>query len=516
MRYRTIYFIIIIILLKIVSTVFIPVVPSIDEAFQIQAGIRLSEGKGLTASMDDLSLIRLKTEKDLSKNIYNYLTNLAPLESLIIALLNLLGLFSLRSLGIIGLLFFALGIIGWYLCLKILYPNKIMQLMCICALFGVFYIADGTSMFTWAIFSYISLIFLKIQNGEERNVYYFYLVMFSIISIYFRYQALAFSLSVPVLILLLSKSKQKLLISLFSGLIIIGSYIALNVFNRKMGIDLFSTIMFDFQKADFTLLPKYLFFLIPMILSGKDLYGHVEISYSYYIIAFVINILFLFILIHYKNKLKIILYVTIPVFIITFFLLFYSSVMLKDFMVLLNGRYWWFLTPLFFIILLKPIDSFLESRIADKKIIKRVLNFTPALMLIAVISLSLLYNYKLHNYSKQYNENELLTSFLDAVVKKQQFDPENLIIFTGMDDQKGLSSMLLIDNKYATFRRLEILKDEKLYLSGNEKILLMIEESTDLKKYLGKNMYYTLLDTKHGYKIYWIDFTEKKVFVTWK
>lgn len=501
--------IIFIILLKLGNTIFISFVPGIDEAFQIQAGIRLSEGKGLTSSMDDISLIRLKTEKDLSKNVYNYLSNWAPLESIMIAIFNTLGLKPLLTVGWLHFMFFALGIIGWYKCINMLLRNKFTQFVCVCVLFCIFNSAAGTSMFTWAIFSYIVWIFLEVQKGEETFAHYIYLVSLSIISIYFRYQALAFALSVPVLIYILSKSRHKLLFSFISGLIIAGSYLALNIFNREMGVDLFSSVIFDFKKTDFTLLPKYLFILIPDILTGTQWLGNVDNVLTYFILPLILNVLFLFSIIFYRNKIRKNLYIIIPVFLTTFFLLFYTS-MLGDFSTLIYGRYWWFLTPMFLIILLEPLDSFLESELGNKRLVKGLKTLTQVFLFILIIGLGSYWNYRSYKRSALYNTNKLqLNGFLDETVKKQLLNRDKLLIFTGMDDPKVLSNILLVDNKYATFRRLDLLKDEKLYFSGDEKILLMVDNKTEWEKYLSKNLSGTLLDTKFNYRIYRVDFINK-------
>jgi hypothetical protein len=73
------------------------------------------------------------------------------------------------------------------------------------------------------------------------------------------------------------------------------------------------------------------------------------------------------------------------------------------------------------------------------------------------------------------------------------------------DSKYGLSGMLLIDNKYATFRRLEILSDDEIFISGDEKILLMIEKNSNWKQYLNKNMSYDFLGAKYDREIYLIN-----------
>jgi hypothetical protein len=71
-----------------------------------------------------------------------------------------------------------------------------------------------------------------------------------------------------------------------------------------------------------------------------------------------------------------------------------------------------------------------------------------------------------------------------------------------MLDPNGLYRILLQDNKYPTFRRLDILSNEKVYLSGEEKIVLMVNDGIEWQEKICSRWTPKLLNKNHNYSIY--------------
>ena len=111
--------------------------------------------------------------------------------------------------------------------------------------------------------------------------------------------------------------------------------------------------------------------------------------------------------------------------------------------------------------------------------------------------------YSFHKGShKFYTNYKLYTTYIDNVVENNLLDNEKVVIFTGMYDTNALYKILLQDNKYPIFRRLDILNDDNVYLSGEEKIVLMVHDSIEWQDKLSYIWKPRLLDKNHNYSIY--------------
>jgi hypothetical protein len=492
----------IIILFQFVNFLVIPAYPSYDEAWQLQAAKSLSEGMGLTVSFDELSLIRISQgEFDLSTNTYNYLTGWPPLTSLIYSCFLLLFSTPL-SLGLLKFIFVALGLWGWFLFIKSRTSNMNEHSIFMLFMGMLSFSNASTSMFAWALFPYIVIWLINI--AEQRNTVRSAILvsMACAILVAFRYQMLSFVMSIPLFFLITKRRVNKtLFISILYVLPAFITYVAILYFNITYGVDIFAATK-QFGIMRISTVPRALPYFLTHILIGYNF------AYSRHIIiaialAILTNVVFLYSIVRNHSAYdKMVLNVILAFGLVTFFQLAFN----KDhagYNIIINARYWMYLSPL---ILYMILDGYFRKPIIKFSALiqfgNRQVYLSAALVLCCVLCCAYFTHRTYQISQRYYNNYSSLTAMLDRVAHTNNFEPSETLVFIGMEDPNNLSSILLQYDKYPVFRRLDILNNDQVFISGNEKIVLMVHDSVAWQDRISAKWNRELLDNQQGYSMY--------------
>lgn len=485
---------------QVANFLIIPQSVGFDSSWQFQAAQRLIDGQGLTASMDDLSILKIKDgEYNLSNNLYNYLTNWPPLYSLIISLFLLI--FSPPiALGIVKLLFWLVGLLGWYKFIKKQNTTDFLAFFFLIFVILTSLNSSGTSVYVWSLFPFIVMALtalIKKQNIVKNLVIISSLTAFSVA---LRYQMLLFIPSLGLLYLIATKkiilTIKYTLITTTPALLV---YLVILYFNRLYGVDLFISSDSFFNFDSLLSLPKSLFYLPSHILLNKSI--AYKTGFMKIIVSVIINLLVVLFLISYKKEggKNIIKYIIISFGIITFLQLVSMGGTRYGFNKVLISRYWFFLNPLIGYLIIKTLWNGFN--------IERIYARLPILFFVLLLSSFVGYfSYKTiveHRSSEEfYNNYSKYTTYIDNVIKDNKLSEDEVIIFTGMYDPNALYRIFNQDNKYPNFRRLDILNNDKVFLSNNEKLILMVHETVDWQDKISSQWKPKLLDKNYGYSVY--------------
>jgi hypothetical protein len=329
------------------------------------------------------------------------------------------------------------------------------------------------------------------------------ITILSVSSIFFRYQMLSLVIAIPIYLVFFNKPKldyPKILLSFLFFAFTLIPYLALKHYNSTHGVDLLSNIKpsFNFQYLDILysilhLLPSILMTRNALILGLNDS--------LVLIISIALSAVSLFCFIIYWKSIKkyaLPLLIFLSLTIVQLIIVGQST----RFNALLEARYYLFLNPLLMIVIFCTINSF---SINHNRFQTNLHNSTNILIPFGMISLAFccFLTYRLILQSRAYYHIKSdYTKNIDNVVKTNKLYSSDIVIFTGMNDPNNLSSMLLQDNIYPIFRRLNILNDDKLIISGKEKILLIVHDSINWENQINKGITFQLLDNKFNHCIY--------------
>lgn len=487
-------FLLTIIIVKAIGVGMIPYKPGTDEAWQVQAAIRLANGDGLTSSMDDLALIALESDNDLSKSKYLLLTNWPPIYSILIAGFISLGFSSKIALSIINLLFYLLGLCGWLLVLKRFNIRPSLQICAIGLISGTMYRMTGTCMFVWSLFSYISYLILGLIE-EPDNCKWGIVCLLTVVSIYTRYQMLSFIAIVPLFILIHRRDRSAI-VSLFIYIIIsFSSYVALKTYNAYNGFDLISSISPNLG-VDIISLMKSLTIIIPSIIVGINL-ENVFFGNWLYVFGFFGSFVFVYLIIREKKstgKLAVLASLALAVSV--------GQMMIVGSTVgwnaVLEIRYYMFFAPIMHILIAVLLDIFVKKDMKNTSSSKLVIVMMTSVILVFFANAIFDYAEKASK-AKTFFKNKGKTHEMLHSIKS---DGRELIVFTGMDDPHFLSSQLLYGAEFPVFRRFDILNKDEVYVSRGEMILVIVPDNVEWQSKISSKWKVDLLKTRHGYSIY--------------
>lgn len=506
----------ILVVVQFVRFIVIPADPGFDGAWQLQAAMRLNNGDGLTASMDDLTLIRIGNgEYDLSSDKYNYLTNWPPMYSLLLSMM--LMVFSVPlSIGLIDLIFWVIGIVGWYRFIKANSDNGLMQSVFIAIVGCAALLTKQTSMFVWALFPYIIIATRSITMDLHMKRSMITIMVLCALLVSLRYQMLSFVLAIPLLVLLSKRRSGKmLLLSIICVSPAVIVYLLIVLLNKQHGIDLFTSVgIFDIGRLHpdklISIIRSIPFFL-PNVVTGYSV-AYMNNQEFKVIFATIVNSVYGIALYYYlKGKsIKDVNIIVVVTFGVISFLQLASQGDYRGYNVFILPRYWVYLNPLFIYIMIEGI--FIKSAKFLNAVIGRYRAFLAIIVVVMLLVTSSVFVQKSYANSKRYYDNYArYTQFLDEVVEEMSVtlrddsDGEahpNVMVYVGMEDNANLSSILLHYNKYPVYRRLDILNHEEVYVSGNERILLMVPEETEWQSKISHKWKTELLQKRYNYCIY--------------
>lgn len=200
----------------------------VDESWQYQAGVRLSQGKGLTASLYD----QFDCENNIlaPANTYEYLTSWPPAYSLLVAVFAKLSNSRIYALPFINFMFKVIGLLFWLAYIRRCVDNYRGQNAIIIVLGFLALRWSGTTMFVWALFP---AFLISLDSLQERidgsssfeliaRVIAMAAVVFVLVLI--RWQMLYLIAAIPVIFILRKGNLRLIISSLMVSSVVLVSY----------------------------------------------------------------------------------------------------------------------------------------------------------------------------------------------------------------------------------------------------------------------------------------------------
>ena len=497
-----------IILSKIISVCFYQYDVGCDEAWKLQAAVRLFEGDGYTVSMDDNAILRTHTDKDASNSVYTFLTHWPPLYSILIYVFLLFGLNSTLALSVLNTTLFCFGILGWYKVGDTFLQRPLAKASFLISIALVMFPYTETSMFAWSLFSYIILLLERLIDGQRSIISFILLCLISLMLIFLRYQMIVLVVSIPIL-LIWFLPKHRFSFAVIFGIVTLGGYFAFRLFLLSNNLSTISVAGY-LRLSNFTTMLSSISLFLPNLLTGYDIAYRMSTQYKI-LIAFVFHAILVAILYISLTKHKIKPNRRISLFLVVFALCNFALLAVngdyRGYNIFIHARYWWWINPLVFLFFIDILDKSINVYSLSLLHLRERLRSAYYITLYTMAMLAFtIYTYKAVVKSDHYYYNyNILTQYLDSTIIRNNLSPSKLIVFVGMDDPNSLSSILLQQNMYPVYRRFDILLDDDIYFSKDEVPILMVYDTSNWKDMISDAWRPELLSSANNYSIYRLD-----------
>ena len=500
----------------IIQTAVNPYYPTVDEAWQVQAAVRLGEGKGYTASFDD-TLFQSENLIDLSNVNYCHLSGWPPGYSYFIALINLLFNNINVSLRIVSLFFLIIGLLFW-LKIGISIFNYSIKFIIFCFLLLISApFLRGTVLLQWSLFSIISYIVIY-KDFNIRNIIITNLLLSGLVLL--RYQAIVIIPSVLILWLLIINTRfsllnnSKITITKIIYLCIPITLFVLLILWNKSNSNEISTIVtnkFHFNWMNFWIIDAISAVLLdPFLYKYLSSYIGIPVSLTIIISVFVFLVFAILLIIYRKGLFKQrffqwgainILFLVLFLFIID---ILFTKNQRNDWSFVGETRYYSYLYPLIYASIITLLSSFYNKFHLKISLIHKIFS--------VIILLSLLIILYLNKYNLNKNESknlETISKELNVDLNKisKDYQTNNSIVVAN----QPYARILLSEGKYAVFRRIEeVLENDNVYFSRKSLIIIVIDSNDVVylekvkNRFLHMNRNYFFLEGKMCNYIYFL------------